>query len=137
MNLSIDDRGEADIDSHNSPPSGSEGTFTNSTLRIDSWTSPFDWAATVSDWFSRTSSAFNVNFTAIDNGLQEDDYSHDLSTQQVNRTVDLNNPRSRTTRRSKTSTRISRRCSTTESCSLRSRSEKTSSQRIVRSLRKA
>jgi len=92
LSLTIDDSGEQDINSHNSPPSGSEGLFDNSTLRIDGWTTgSFDWLATVSDDFGRTSNQYAVNYTTTDNGLQEDSYNHNLSTQQVNRTIDLQN----------------------------------------------
>lgn len=92
LNLTIDDSGEEDISDHNSPPSGSEGQFSNSTLRIDGWSlGAFDWMATVTDRFGRTSPGFSVNFTTTDNGLQEDNRSHSLSTQYVNRSVELQN----------------------------------------------
>ncbi|WP_207587118.1 FG-GAP-like repeat-containing protein [Halomontanus rarus] len=91
VELTIDDSGESDIESHNSPPSGSEELFTNSTLRIGGWFSAFDWAATVTDKFGRTSPEYRINFTTTDQGLQEDDYSHDVGTQQLNQPVILEN----------------------------------------------
>jgi hypothetical protein len=88
----ISDPDGDDIFSHNSPPSGSESAFSNSTYEITGFNDVFDYVAQVEDSRSQVGS-INSNFSLVkthDFYTGDNDYVNNESHQKVNASVELN-----------------------------------------------
>ncbi|MDY6778825.1 MAG: hypothetical protein SVU32_09240, partial [Candidatus Nanohaloarchaea archaeon] len=85
----IADKGELDIASYNGL--SNVLTFSNATLTASFNSFPYTTAFNVSDWKGAYSATKTIDISENDSGLRADDYQHNLSTQQINRTVTLTN----------------------------------------------
>jgi len=84
IEFSLDDLGDTDISSYTG--TGSQVTFTNSSLVLDV-TLSVDSVYSVSDDSGLNSNDRSVNLDKTDSGVQEHSYSHNFSSQQVNRST--------------------------------------------------
>lgn len=84
----VDDYGESDIDTWSG--SGNLNSLSNSQLDVDV-SLPVSTSYTVSDTLGAVSNTLNVDLSEIDSGIREDDYSHTLDDQRINRTVTISN----------------------------------------------
>jgi len=91
IQYSISDPNGNHIGSHNSPPSGSAGLFTNSTYRLDDISFPFSYTAMITD-FAGGSSSESTDISTSDSGYQERiAYEHSVDSQRIERTAGITN----------------------------------------------
>lgn len=88
LEFGLNDFSESDISSF--AGSGSASVFSNQSLEVDV-SPPVDSTYNVSDDSGLTSENRAVNLDSTDTGVQEHSYSHDFSTQQVNRSTTYTN----------------------------------------------
>ncbi len=84
----VDDKGEKDIDTWSG--GGNLSLLTNSQMDVDI-TPPVSSDYSVSDNYGATGKSYSIDISETDSGLRGDDFSHTLSTQRVNRTVEIFN----------------------------------------------
>lgn len=88
LSLTIDDKGETDISSYTG--TGTELSFTNSTLKLDKLL-PIEATYSVTDFKDETSASVLVNVSTDESNLREHAYNHNLSTQRVNKSIEVFN----------------------------------------------